>query len=108
MDEKAIKEKILSSTCSVFEVTDEEIKSITKLRRVVDARKAIVYFMRAHFKSNVKVVAAIINKDPSVIGYMLKGAMNLMVHDVEFKWNVERIKASIGLEANCPCCGKPY
>lgn len=109
MDDTGIMEKILSLTCSVFDTTDAQIKSKTKIRPVVDARKAIVYLLRGHFKINITTVAKVINKDHSVIGYMVNGAEDLIKHDLEFRWKINRIKTFIGLDANnCPCCGKPY
>lgn len=108
MDDARIRKKIMSSACSIFDTTEEEIKSPTRMRHVVDARKVIVYFLRTHLKSNIGVVAKVINKKKCGVGYMLGAAENLIESDMEFKLKVNRIRTTIGLGVNsCPCCGRP-
>lgn len=101
-------EKLFSSIEMVFGIDMQELQSISRVRVVTDARKAITYFLRTHFKTKDHDIAKIINKDRSVVGYMFDGAKSLIEHDAEFRKKIERIKSDTEIGTLCPCCRRPY
>lgn len=101
--------KILASACDVFDVEMSEVRSKSRMRNMVDSRKAIAYLLAKYFHMKPGNISMEISKNHCVIRYMIREAETLLRNDTQFKIKVERIRAANGLDERlCPCCGRPY
>lgn len=101
-------EKLFKSIEMVFGTNMDEVRSISRIRPVTDARKAIIYFLKTHFNMRPHDMAIVINKHRSVMGYMFDCAEFLIRHDEEFRKKIDRIKSSTEIGTICPCCQRPF
>jgi chromosomal replication initiator protein len=83
---------LIDTVGKVFNVTTEQIKSPTRERDVVDARKVCAYLLNKKRNLTTLKVGKILNRHHSSIIYLVKEAENLISIDKEFQERVHNLK----------------
>lgn len=88
-------DNLIESVSSAFDIKVEDIKSKSRVRKITDARKALVYFLRKQLRMRNVDICGIINKDHSVVNYLFNAAETIMAHNTEFRNKINSVKLDI-------------
>lgn len=89
---KKEKENVLNSVCKVFGVTAEDIKSETRIRKVVDARRALIYILCSQRRFTLVEIGKFVNRGHATTIYHNREAVNMIETDKEFKQKIDGLK----------------
>ena len=90
--EKKSTDHLIESVAKTFDVTAEQVKSPTRERDVVDARKICAYLLNQKRKFTTTKTGQLLNRDHSSIIYLVKQAEALMEVDKDFKEKIINLK----------------
>ena len=94
MSEKSntIELRIKALVLTEFKTTEYELISFTRLRRVVDARRAFAYFMRKETNYTLERVGSLLNKDHATILHYCRTAKALIKTDKDFAKKIVNVE----------------
>ena len=85
---------IIRQVCKFFGVTDQELRSSSRERRLTEPRQAAFYYMRKYTRKGTQEIGRVFNRDHATVLHACRTVETLMDID-KFGHEVKRIDAHI-------------
>lgn len=86
---------IIDAVCRKFGVTEEELKSRVRKRRIVEARQVCMYLLKKKTKLTLKAIGDLFDRDHTTVMHSDQTVKDLMAIDKEYKIAVEDIEEGL-------------
>lgn len=86
--------RVADAVCAHFSLTIDELKEVTKKRKIVKARQIAMYIMRKKGLT-LHCIAAFFGKDHTTCIHSERTVIDLMHTDIEYRIEVNEINAAI-------------
>ena len=89
------KERIEEIVLTRFKVNSKHLRSTSRRREYVDARKALSYILRKNTSMSFHQIGRFIQKDHSSVVRYVTEAENLLTYDKQFIYNIKAIELEL-------------
>lgn len=83
-------DSLIGAVCLEYGITEQKLKSKTRLGHIVEARTIVAYHLHKTLKYSSTVAGKMINRDHSTILHLCNKAQDLMDVDKKFKNQINR------------------
>ena len=88
---------IIGCVCTVFEITPEELKSGSRKRMLVNARRVVSVLLSKKFLMTTTAIGVLLNKDHSSIVFYRNNHDDLYKFDAEFAYYYDTCEKALGI-----------